>query len=190
MSEEQKKDIKKDHIDSDYKKIMDSDYLKPIIIGLLVLVSVFLVFGAGVWVGERKAGFSYRWAEGYHRNFAGPREGFLGDWKSFPQGEFIEAYGAFGQIIKINSSTSTNQSLVMKGKGDVETIVLIKEDTIIRNLRETVKIDSLKVDDYIVVVGEPNDAGQTEAKFIRIVPPPPKETSLNAPLRRSPMPNL
>jgi len=190
MNEEQKKDLNKDQSNSGNKKLLRSDYLKWIIVGLVILVIVFLIFGAGIWVGERKAGFSYRWAEQYHRNFAGPQEGFMGDWKSFPQGEFIETYGTFGQIIKIDASTSSEQTLVIKGKDNVEKIVLIKEDTVIRNLRDTVKIDSLKVDDYIIVIGEPNEAGQTDAKFIRIVPPPPKETSLNMPPFRSPMPNL
>jgi hypothetical protein len=190
MNEEQKNDLKTKESDSRYKKFLSSDYLKWIIIGMVILVVIFLIFGAGIWIGERKAGFSYRWAEQYHRNFAGPKEGFLGDWRGFPKGEFIEAYGIFGQIIKINASTSSDQTLVIKGKDDIEKIVLIKGETVIRNLRETVKIDNLKVDDYIVVVGEPNEAGQTEAKFIRIVPPPPKETSLNTSPVRGQMHNL
>ncbi|MCX6760865.1 MAG: hypothetical protein NTZ84_02070 [Candidatus Nealsonbacteria bacterium] len=190
MNEEQKKDLKTNQTDSKGEKFLRSDYLKWAIMGLIITVIIFLIFGAGIWVGEKRAGFSFRWAEQYHRNFAGPQEGFLGDWKGFPQGEFIEAYGAFGQIIKINASTSPDQTLVVKGKDDVEKIVLIKEDTIIKNLRETVKMNNLKVDDYIIVIGEPNEAGQTEAKFIRIVPPPPKETSLNMPPLRVPRPNL
>lgn len=187
---EEKKDLKNNQVDNQAKNFLRSDYLKWAIIGLTVIVIVFLIFGAGIWVGEKKAGFSYRWAEQYHRNFAGPQEGFLGDWKGFPKGEFIEAYGVFGQIIKINASTSSEQAIIVKGKDDVEKIVLIKKDTIIRNLRETIKIEDLKIDDYVVVVGDPNEAGQTEAKFIRIVPPPPQETSFNAPRHPVPMPNL
>jgi hypothetical protein len=43
----------------------------------------------------------------------------------------------------------------------------------IERLRETVKISDLKVDDFVVVIGEPNDSGQIEAKFIRLLPPAP-----------------
>jgi hypothetical protein len=189
MNEEQKKDSKIDQVISKGKKFLHPDYLKLIIIGLIIFVAVFLIFGAGVWIGERKAGFSYRWAEQYQRNFAGPRAGFFNDWQSFPKGDFIEAHGIFGQIMKIDASTSSGPTLVIKGIDEVEKIVLIKKDTIIKSLRETVKITDLKVDDYIVVVGEPNDGGQIEAKFIRLVPPP-RETSFDMPMRRMPMPNL
>ncbi len=141
-----------------------------IILGVVGGIIIFLlVFQAGAFMGFRKASFSYRWAENYHRNFGGPREGFFND---FSGRDFIDAHGVFGQIIKIDGST-----LVIKGRDDVEKIVLIKENTIIEHLRDTIKIADLKIDDYIVVIGEPNDAGQIEAKFIRFIPAPPKETS-------------
>ena len=75
------------------------DVLKWVIIGLAGFVVLVLVFGAGVKVGTLKARYSYRWAENYHRNFGGPRGGFLGDLKSFPQGDFINGHGVFGEII-------------------------------------------------------------------------------------------
>jgi hypothetical protein len=92
------------------KKLINHDILKKIIIGLLVIVIIMLIFGIGVRLGEKKAGFSYRWAEEYHRNFAGPQGGFFGDWRSFPRGDFINTHGVFGQIIKIDGST-----IVIKG---------------------------------------------------------------------------
>lgn len=155
-------------------KKMHPDVLKWIIIGLAGFVVVVLIFSAGMFVGGTKARFSYRWAESYHKNFGGPKEGFLGNWQRLPlsPGDFIGAHGVFGQIIKIDGST-----LVIKGRDDVEKIVLIKDNTTIQRLRDTVKITDLKIDDYIVVIGEPNDAGQIEAKFIRLLPPPPAETS-------------
>jgi len=155
------------------------DVLKWIIIGLFVFVVVVLIFGAGIMVGGMKARFSYRWAENYHKNFAGPREGFFGNWQGAPPlpGDFIQGHGVFGQIIKINNSSSAI-SLAIKGKDGVEKIVLIKDNTIIEKFRDTVKAADLKVDDYIVVIGEPNDSGQIEAKFIRILPQP-NTTSFN-----------
>ena len=159
--------------DGTSKKLINHDILKKIIIGLVIIVIIMLIFEIGVRVGEKKAGFSYRWAEEYHRNFAGPQGGFFGDWRSFPGGDFINAHGVFGQIIKIDGLT-----IVMKGNDDAEKIVIVKEDTIIERLRETVKISDLKVDDFVVVIGEPNDSGQIEAKFIRLLPTPPPKASL------------
>jgi hypothetical protein len=154
-------------------KKRDNDVLKRIITGLVVFAVVCLIFWIGMFIGGMKARFSYRWAESYHKNFAGPRGGFLNDWRSFPRGDFISAYGVFGQIIKIEEST-----IIIKEGNNVERIVVVKDGTIIERLRETVKISDLKVDDYIVVIGEPNDSGQIEAKFIRLLPPPPSKGSL------------
>jgi hypothetical protein len=139
------------------------------IAGLLVLL---FVFKAGLFVGQKKAEFSCRWGENYHRNFGGPRGGFF-DGFGLGDRDFIEAHGTFGQIIKIDGPT-----LVVKGRADVEKIILVTEKTIINRFRDTISLADLKVDDYVVVVGEPNNAGQIEAKLIRVmpspVPPPPQ----------------
>lgn len=147
----------------DFNRIFQSKAFKTalwIIAGLIVFL---LVFKAGMVVGLKKAQFSYKWGENYHRNFGGPRGGFLGD--SY-EGDFIDAYGTFGQIIKIDGST-----IAVKGRDDVEKLVVVKDDTTVKRLRDTVKLSDLKVNDYIVVIGNPNDAGRIEAKLIRLLPP-------------------
>ena len=53
------------------KFFQNRDVLKWIIIGLAGFVVLVLVFGAGVKVGTLKARYSYKWAENYHKNFAG-----------------------------------------------------------------------------------------------------------------------
>ena len=59
------------------KKIFQNhDVLKWVIIGLAGFVVLILVFGAGMRIGTLKARYSYRWAENYQKNFAGPRDGF------------------------------------------------------------------------------------------------------------------
>jgi len=141
----------------------NKDVLKWTIIGIAGFVIVGLIFGAGMFVGGMKAKFSYRWAESYHKNFAGPREGFLGDWQSFPRGDFIEGHGAFGEIIQISDT-----DLVVKGRGDVEKVIITTEDTTIQKGRETIKKEELKVGDQIVIIGSPNEEGQIEAKLIRV----------------------
>jgi len=153
------------------KKIeINRDTLKRIIIVLAGLAAIILIFGAGVFVGEMKARFSYRWAENYQRNFAGPRNGFLSGFPMPAGGDFIESHGVFGQIIKINPSTDTGQvsDLVIKGQNNMERIVMITSSTAIQKGRQTIKKDDLKVGDNVTVIGSPNDQGQIEAKLIRV----------------------
>ena len=151
-----------------------------IFVGLAGLAIVILIFCIGMFVGEKKAGFSYRWAESYHQNFGGPRGGFLGDWQKLPlsPGDFTAVHGLFGQIIQVPVADQNGQTiLVIKGGDGVEKVVLVNDNTLIKRIRDTVKPADLKVDDYIVVIGEPNDSGQIEAKFIRLMPPLPEKTS-------------
>lgn len=61
-------------------------------------------------------------------------------------------------------------ALIIKDRDGTEKIILVTDKTEIRKFRETVKLSDLKIDDYVVVIGEPNDAGQVEAKLIRIMP--------------------
>jgi hypothetical protein len=145
------------------------DILKWITVGLLAIVVIVLVFGLGVFVGEKKAKFSYLWAENYHRMFAGPKAGFLGNLRMppFPPfDEFIEGHGTFGEIIKIEGN-----NLVVKGRGNVEKVIIVTEKTVIKSGRKDIKFSDLKIGDMIVIIGSPNDKGQIEAKLIRVFPP-------------------
>ena len=126
------------------------------------LIVLLLVFKLGVVVGYRNASFSYRWGENYHRNFGGPKNGFF---TGFTGKDFIESHGTFGQIIKIDGDT-----LVVKGRNDAEKIIMVNNDTVVRSGRGIASTTDLKVDSYIVSIGEPNVRGQIEAKLIRIMP--------------------
>lgn len=138
---------------------------KGFLLGLLGFLLLTFVFKVGEIVGARKADFSYRWSDNYHKNFGGPKQGFM---QGFRDRDFIEANGVVGQIIKIASST-----LAIKGRGDIEKIVLINQDTVIKKLRETINANSLNIDDMVIVVGVGNSQGQIEAKLIRVMPKPP-----------------
>ncbi|MEK9165996.1 MAG: hypothetical protein AAB525_04045 [Patescibacteria group bacterium] len=143
---------------------LSTDYLKWIIFALIGFAVIILTFGAGMLVGGTKARFSYRWAESYHKNFAGPRNGFFGDWRKQPPfpGDFVEGHGSFGKIIKLNDA-----GFVMNGRGDIEKIIITTPDTIIKKGMQTIN-DNFKVGDQVVVIGTPNEQGQIEAKLIRI----------------------
>jgi len=164
MNENKQNNSEIKQISDDVNKKTHRDALKWIIIGLVVFAIIILIFGAGMFVGGMKAKFSYRWAENYHKNFAGPSDGFLKDWRAFPPpGGFIEGHGTFGEVIKINDS-----DFVIKGQGDVEKLIIINQSTIIKRGMDTIKKEDLKIGDIVVVIGSPNGEGQIEAKLIRI----------------------
>jgi len=147
----------------DINKFFQTKIFKGILIGLGAFLLLLVGFKAGLLVGFKKADFSRTWNDNYHRNFAGPQKGFF---QAFDDDrDFIEANGVFGQVIKIDGS-----SLVVKGRHDVEKIIIINDDTIIKNMRQSVSPDNLKVDDYLVTIGQSDQAGRIEAKLIRVMP--------------------
>lgn len=157
-----------------FNKFLQSKALKITIWAIGAAIIMLIMFQAGLIVGFKKAGFSYRWGENYHRNFAGPRAGFIED---FSGKEFIEANGVFGSIIKIGSST-----MVIKGRNDTEKIILLKTDTVIKRFQNTIKSSDLKANEFIVVIGSPNNTGQLEAKLIRVMPEAPSAAPKTPPL--------
>ncbi len=149
----------------DIKEIIKSKPYMITALSLAVIAVLVLIFGGGMYMGYRKARFSYQWGENYHMNFGGPRGGMGGMMRDFGGKDFIDSHGASGQIIKIDSST-----IIIKGQDGIEKSILVKDDTTIRRFRETIKLTDLKVGDYIVIIGAPNNGGQIEAKFLRAMP--------------------
>lgn len=144
-----------------------SKLFQGIILGIAGLIILGFVFGIGVLVGTRRADFSFRWAEQYHRNFAGPKGGFLGEIIG-PDKEFTSANGCFGEIIKID-----NNILIVKDINNVEKNILVGEKTTIVFQRKNIKLSDIKIGDRVVIIGSANDEGQIEAALIRVIPPPP-----------------
>lgn len=132
-------------------------WLIGILGGLIILL---LIFQLGMYIGFRKAGFSYLWGDNYHRAFGGPKGGFLRD---FEGRDFISGHGTAGTIAKIDGS-----SLIIKDRDGVEKVVSITESTSIKKGRTDIKLSDLKIDDQVVIIGSPKDDGTVEAKIIRI----------------------
>ncbi len=161
------------------KDFVQSKKFVKILCGIGVIVVALIIFQAGIFVGYHKAAFSYKWGENYYHDFfGGPREerglfkgpmGMMG----IPREDFSSAHGVSGKIIKVDLPT-----IVIDGQDNVEKVVLIKDDTVIRSLRENIKPTDLKADDFVVVIGSPDDKGQIEAKLIRIIPSPPPPGSV------------
>lgn len=136
-----------------------STYLFYVIGGLIVAL---VIFQAGVFVGFKKASFSNRWGESYRETFGGRhRRMGISDFYD----DYSNSHGAVGKIIKLELP-----KLIIIGKDNVEKIILTKDDTTIRLFRNEVKTTDLKLNDYIVVIGSPNNIGEIEAKLIRLMP--------------------
>ncbi|HTM67966.1 MAG TPA: hypothetical protein VL426_01575 [Candidatus Binatia bacterium] len=142
--------------------------VRRVLIGLGCVIALLLSFHAGKAAGYRKARFSYGWGENYHRNFAGPRRGFMHG--GFEDRDFTDAHGTAGKVLSVDGST-----LVIKGRDDVEKTVILSQDTSIRRFRDRLSAADLRTDDVIVVIGEPDDQGRIAAKFVRVLPPMPHE---------------
>ena len=157
-------DFKNIHID--LKDIHKSKTVRGVVIGLGVIILVLGIFKLGQMSGFHKAKFSERFGDNFHRNFVDNRgEGFLkdlSDRRGPPSG-----YGAVGKIVSIALPL-----VVVAGPDNLEKTILIKEDTLVRQFRDKIIATDLKVGDNIVILGVPNDAGQVEAKLIRIIPSP------------------
>jgi hypothetical protein len=146
-----------------------------IILGVLGgILSALLIFAVGVRVGLKKAGFSYRFGENYERNFLGShfdngrgmmgRPGiFEGMMREFSGSDFRNAHGLAGTIISI-----ADNSLVIKDRDNKENKVTVSDKTAIRQGRDNLKISDLKVNDQIVVIGNPGDNGVINADLIRV----------------------
>lgn len=150
---------------NDQPSFFQSKTFKGVLYGIACVIVLLLTFQAGVMVGYRRADFSYRWAENYSGNFfPHPRNDFM---RQMDNRDFIKGQGALGLIIKID-----NNVLVVKSEQrDVpEQAVLMKNDTVIERGFDILKSSDLKVGDHVVVIGSPNDAGQVEAKIIRVLP--------------------
>ena len=60
----------------------------------------------------------------------------------------------------------------MQDKNNTEKVIILKNDTKIEKMMQEIKTNELAIDDFIIVIGSPNDQGQIEAKLVRIMPAP------------------
>ena len=158
--EEQKKE---NNNKLNFNNMFLSKGFKISLISIVSVIFLLLILQLGIIIGSQKARFSYKWEDNYCKNFVAPRE-FPGDDNMGPSAPpFMNAFGVSGSIITINDA-----SIVIKDKDNIEKIVLIKDDTVIRRAKENIKITDLVVDDNVVIMGNPTDSGEIEAKLIRV----------------------
>jgi len=148
------------------ENIFESKLFKATVLIIGCLIVLTFVFCIGVFVGTEKAEFSFGWAKAYHQNFGGPQEGFFG---GMVDKNFTDANGVFGQIIKIEGNV-----LTIQGRDNIEKNILVGNGTTIVCQRQNIKVSDLRLNDEVVIIGDPIDNGQIQAGLIRIMPIPPK----------------
>ncbi len=132
-----------------------------VIVGVIIVACIFLV---GETVGYHKVETSYRFGENYNRIFEG-QQGMHNIFLMPIDNMFSGTHGAFGKIVKI-----TLPQVVIVGQDGLEKIIVLNDDSIIKEFRGDVSSSSLSVGDTITVLGSPDDTGQITAKLIRVVP--------------------
>lgn len=140
------------------------DFLKWIIVSLVLFAGFIFVLGIGIKIGSEKANFSCMWAGNYRNNFAGPRQGVVDNVKDFPAQSFMSGHGVFGKIIETD-----DDSIVIKTDSDYERLILVDKNTIIKLVQENVSFKDLKVDQNVVIIGGPGSTGEIVAKLIRVI---------------------
>jgi len=134
-----------------------SKTFKWIVFGLAQFIILIAVFSLGAKVGFHQAHFTESWERGYPANFGLPV-------RHSPQSPFLNAHGVFGSILNVNGN-----NLTIKDSDNNEKPVVIDAGTSIRKNFTDLKPADLKVNDSIIVIGEPNEQGQILAKFIRVL---------------------
>lgn len=131
---------------------------------LIVLLVLALVFWAGMIVGYRKAEFSYRLGDNYIRAFGhGRGPGTMMGISATD--DLIGGHGTVGKVI-----SAKLPALIVLDRDGTEKSILVTNETTIRSARSTTASTTIKNDDFIVVIGTPNDNGSITAKLIRIMP--------------------
>lgn len=142
------------------KNTLESKVVRTILWVLGGLIVLFLVFGLGLSLGYRRAGFEAGFSENYARNFPGGPGGMAG-----MMGGAMPIHGAVGTVIDITTSTISLQD----DDGD-EHFVLVASGTPVREGEQTFALADIKAGEGIAVIGAPNDQGQIVARFIRVFP--------------------
>jgi hypothetical protein len=141
-----------------FKKEKSNSWL--VVVGVVVLI--LLSFYFGTLVGYRKASFSYRLGDNYSRVFGFERGRPM---MGFGQPDFFNSHGTIGKIVKISLPT-----IIVADRENVEKVALVDANTIVRSFRNSIKVSDLKTGDLIMIIGDPNNQSQIEAKLIRLMP--------------------
>lgn len=151
------------HHHHEHKEFFANPFFKWTVIILGELIIIIGVFALGIKVGRHEEHFGKQWIQNYPRNFGGPKDISIQLGAPDPT---IQPHGLFGSIL---SKAKDNKSITIKGQDNVEKTVLIDGSTIIQKQFSTLKVQDLKSNDSVIVIGEPTEQGEVTAKFIRVL---------------------
>jgi len=136
---------------------------KTLLYTLCGILVILVVFGMGILVGYRRAIFATRWSDDYYGNFYGPPFGgpppLMGAALPGP----FNTHGVVGEVIDVESSTMS-----VEGQNGNEEMIFVSSGTPIREMSNAIQLMGIKDGDHVVIIGEPDDSGQVEAKFVRV----------------------
>jgi hypothetical protein len=125
------------------------------------LIALLLVFGLGIAVGMNRARFADGFEKNYYQNFLGMPQGDQG--MSFTGGPPMSTHGTVGAVIDVSTST-----ISVKDQDNNERSIAVSSGTVIRDGNNTVAISDVQIGDQITVIGDPDDQGHIQARFIRV----------------------
>ncbi len=147
-----------------YNSITQSKQFRRILIRIGIFVIVLTIFQAGEMVGYRKALYSRGLGDNYARAFGNDMNEFMG---GLPNDHMMNSHGSVGKIVRITLPT-----FVVADKDNTEKVITIESETQIRRFRNTLQSGDLKIGDFVVVLGEPDEQATIDARLIRVIPPP------------------
>ena len=157
-----------------------------IVISLLSLIAALIVFQAGVFVGYHKAFSSYSGGDRFYRMMEGeqrpqgPQMGFQAVFDD--KDDFLPSHGVTGRIVSVSLP-----SFIVAAPNNLEKTVLVNDKTITRKFRDTVTSSDIHVNDFVIVLGEPDQSGTIEAKFVRLTPASALSSSTSLNVQTGPM---
>lgn len=149
------------------KELVESMNIKNVLILLCILVILLVVFQAGILVGYHKADFSKKLGNNYYRTFdmRGNEKGMFDRSPISMMGMDIPGgHGAIGKVIEINLPT-----FIVATPENIEKVIRVSDDSEVRRFKKSMSASEIKVNDVVVIIGNPNDRAEIEARLIRIM---------------------
>ncbi|MFZ2049060.1 MAG: hypothetical protein WAV25_02070 [Minisyncoccia bacterium] len=142
------------------QKFIESKNGRHLIGGFVILILVVIIFRMGIEIGFREARFSSRLGDNYSGNLY-----FDGGMMGMMRSGLVDGHGASGKVLRITPPT-----MVVATGNNLEKIIRFTDDTLIRKYRDSISSSDIQLDDYVVVIGYPNDDGEIVAKLVRVMP--------------------
>ena len=146
------------------KEFLQSHTVTAILVALVFLVLLAGAFSVGESIGYRKASFAFQNGNNFYQTF-GPRP----DHTMLSLTDLPDAHGSVGKVVSITLPTIT-----IEDNDNTEKIVVVNDQTVIRQLRDTVTAQDIAVGDDVIVIGQPDTQSHIVANLIRILPPAPQ----------------